>query len=971
MSARGPLAGLLAAILATGWLSAGEAPQPEKPQKPAQEGAAEPQKAPQEEAQPEETPQQRRERLGKLYDRAEALRREGALREAQKLYAQIALEEPNFRRVAERLRAIRIQLRDDDRAKRQAEIDRLLEAADAHFQAADFQAAAQAAEAVLAIDPHNARAQRRLAECAGELELRRRIHTIVADAHLPAQQELIAQADTALDQGEPDQGPPSDAAPAVRTGDEIDAEPPQATRIVEPGQNIEVVEAPKAASPEARRRPPEAEVEGAALLAKAWDLYQTAKVADDPRAHLRQAMDTLSPITPVSDHSQHTKDTAAMLRKSIARRLASGGAALSPEEAQKARLYQRYMEARQHFRKKDYDAAIAITEEILAEDKSFSLARHLNQEARLQKQELARSEQALENRITVERRFAEVEVASVPPDAPTPVGRPAFDPTRPTYEVASPQLEEKLNQRISVNLIDADLDYVLDLLFRSTGVNIIYNPTVVEGMTITIHVQHFPLRQLLDYIASNQGLVFTTTEDGVLITTPDQPRLETFVHPLHYGLVDVEIAPPAAAAEGQGGASPPIDPPDSSNLEKLVEALPTLVEWPQGSFTYLDRKMNILYVRTTREAYQEVARLLDPIDKIPQQVLIKTLFVEVDADEFETFGVQGTLSRRLNFGHIGDVRYEISPGSILNFPGEQLPGETAPEAGTEFTLTGFLTEPQFELVIDALQRTGRSRTLAAPNVICMNNCTAKISVTKDLIYVDDYEVDRSDISGTTYGNPYYNPYQQQQQQQQQFPGNYLPLSSEPIIVPVFAEGEDTGFTLDVAPSIGKDNRFITLTLNPRIREEIPPRLSFELVFPSYRTAAQQDGDGDDEEQAEPTTAVVERPIIGERAISTKLTVADGSIVALGGLIQQKKIRVRSKVPILSDIPIIGKLIGRKTFRDRKTLLIIFVQAEILTPTGARCVDSGNVDLSAPPVPGMSTVDIEEETAPAVRSGAQP
>ena len=125
--------------------------------------------------------------------------------------------------------------------------------------------------------------------------------------------------------------------------------------------------------------------------------------------------------------------------------------------------------------------------------------------------------------------------------------------------------------------------------------------------------------------------------------------------------------------------------------------------------------------------------------------------------------------------------------------------------------TGFLNDHQFSLVIDALQRTGRSRTLAAPNVICMNNCSALVSVTKDLIYIEDYEVDRADISGTSYGNQYYDPNQPNQ------PNYNRGLSSEPVIIPRFAEGEDTGFTLDVAPSVGQDTRFITLTINPRIR----------------------------------------------------------------------------------------------------------------------------------------------------------
>ncbi|MFW6162031.1 MAG: type II secretion system protein GspD, partial [Planctomycetota bacterium] len=415
---------------------------------------------------------------------------------------------------------------------------------------------------------------------------------------------------------------------------------------------------------------------------------------------------------------------------------------------------------------------------------------------------------------------------------------------------------------------------------------------------------------------------------------------------------------------GEGGGAPPFEPPATSNVEMLLEQFPTLIEWPQGSFTYLDRKMNLLYVRTTREAYKEALRLLEPIDQIPHQVLIKTLFVEIKLEDFETFGVTTDISCT----DATDEDEQLNLSTLLNFPQEQLPGLTSPDSGGTFNIVGVMSETQFDVALDALQRTGTTRTLAAPNVICVNNCTAKISVTRDLIYVEDYEVDRSDISGTTYGNPFgfgFDPDDFDDLDPNDI-NNFNRLSSEPIIIPVFAEGEDTGFTLDVAPSIGKDTRYITLMLNPRIREEIPPRLSFELVFPTsnFGTGTTNGQDGEQQE-AQQQTATVERPIIGERSLATKLTVADGAVVALGGLIQQKKIQVRSKVPILSDIPVLGQFFTRSTYRDEKTNLLIFVQAELITPTGARYADSGRIDATRA-AEEAARVEIQEATAPVFR-----
>jgi len=936
MSARGPLAALLVLAIGHGPLAAGERPPP----KPAPEAKPAPQA-------PAESPEQQAARLAQLYEQAEALYKGGKLRDAQRLYAQIALEKPSFRRVPSRLNAIRGKLEEEERREARARVQRLLEEAEQQFAAGQYDAAARSCETVLATDPKNTRARQLLTECAGEVELQRRMFSIF-DATAPApSRQIIGQAKTAVSGVTPPPAPlrPEGGAPVVRSGRGEAAPGPGTARVVGPGANVETVGRPAVPPPGLPADP-----EGSRLLSRAWDLYQGAKLAGDPRPALRQAMDTLAPITAVSKHTQHTKDTAALLRKSIARRLAQGGGGVSAEEANQARLYQRYLEAEEHYRKQRYDKVVEITKAILAEDRSFAIAKRLYQQARFKLQEFEYEEMNLEQTLTVDRHFADIERQSVPPENPPPVRRPVISLERPTVELSSPELEEKLNQRVSVNLIEADLDYFLDLLFRSTGVNIIYNPEVVADMVITVHVSNYPLRQLLDYIARNHGLMFATTRDGVLITTPEEPRLETFVYPLHYGLIDVTVAPESSAVEGAGSASPPIEPPMTSNVEMLIEQLPQLIEWPQGSFTYLDRKMNLLYVRTTRDAYAEVLRLLEPIDQIPHQVLIKTLFVEVNLEDYETFGISANLMAD------DDERVQLS--GALDFSPEQLPGLTTPTSGGTLSLAGVMTEPEFDLALDALQRTGTTRTLAAPNVICVNNCTARISVTQELIYVEDYEVDRADISGTTYGNPW----NLINQQDPDAISNIGALSSEPIIIPVFAEGEDTGFTLDVAPSIGKDSRYITLMLNPRIRQEIPPRLSFELVFPTTRVAT-----GEDAANVEQQTATVERPIIGERSLATKLTVVDGSIVVLGGLIQQKKIQVRSKIPVISDIPVIGEFFGRTTYRDEKTNLLIFVQAELITPSGARYTDSGHIDETRA-AEDAARVVVEEAGAPIVRPG---
>jgi len=962
MTLTNPLAQLLALALASALAVAAEAqkgnpPKGKEPAKPPAKASAKGQQPPAKQPSPE-TKAERAERLAQLYQRAEALYAQQQYRQAQRLYARIALEAPNYRRTASRLKRIRTILKDEEERERQARIESLLQVADARFRAGDYEAAAKACEAVLAIDPKNRHAQRRLAEAAGELEVRRRVTSIIGE--VGTGREVVAQAKTAATEATPAHKPPAPGVPVTRPAVETTGRTraPE-RRTIGPGQNV----AAPAKAP--GKQTATADAEGRRALREAWDLCEQAKLAEDPRPLLHKALDLLASITPTSDHSPTVKETAALLRRSIARRLAEGGRGLTPEELRRARLHERYLAAEELFRNARYKECAALTEEILKDDPDFALARQLSHEARMKMQEAELAEKELNHRLAIERQLAEFEEMSVPPEKPEPVQRPPIDLSHPTYEVTSPELEEKLNQRVTVNLIEADLDYLLDLLFRSTGVNLIYKPEDVQGKTITLHVINYPLRQLLDYIARNHGLTFVTTADGVLITTPDQPQLESFIIPLNYGLIDVEVPPPSGQVTGQNAAAQPIVPPATSNIEKLIANLPQLMEWPQGSFTYLDRKMNLLYVRTTADAYRELLRLIEPLDQIPIQVLIKTLFVEINADDFESAGVQLSFDGELRLATIGDTKINLQSGDILQFGAEQ----PAQEAGGNPTLrlAGVTDQGTFEFILDALQRTGRARTLAAPNVICVNNSSAMISVTKTLVYIEDYEVDRADISGVSYGYPY--PYTVAQQQEQQYQYPYGRLSSEPVITPVFAEDEYTGFTLDVSPSVGRDTRYITLVLNPRIREEVLPRLTFDLYLPA--TGGVQTGTTPTDEEGTPLglqKVTVERPVVAERALATQLTVADGSVVILGGLIQHKKSATVAKVPVLGDIPLLGHLFSRKTYRDEKTNLLIFVQAEVVTPTGARYADSGKVNYT-PTLPG-EPIRVREPRPPVIRPAPQ-
>lgn len=70
-------------------------------------------------------------------------------------------------------------------------------------------------------------------------------------------------------------------------------------------------------------------------------------------------------------------------------------------------------------------------------------------------------------------------------------------------------------------------------------------------------------------------------------------------------------------------------------------------------------------------------------------------------------------------------------------------------------------------------------------------------------------------------------------------------------------------------------------------------------------------------------------IINKREINTTVTVGNGEILALGGLLDDNERRTIQKVPFLGDLPLIGSLFKSKAQSRVKTNLLVFIRPTIL------------------------------------------
>ncbi len=136
-------------------------------------------------------------------------------------------------------------------------------------------------------------------------------------------------------------------------------------------------------------------------------------------------------------------------------------------------------------------------------------------------------------------------------------------------------------------------------------------------------------------------------------------------------------------------------------------------------------------------------------------------------------------------------------------------------------------------------------------------------------------------------------------------------------------GQEIPITTGQALSNNFDNTFrttqrenvgIELTARPQVNSSGTVKLNLRLEVSSI---------------AGPVSSDNSDLILNKREIETTLTVDEGQIAVMGGLLSDEERRTIEKIPLLGDIPILGNLFKSKAKSRNKTNLMIFIRPTIL------------------------------------------
>ncbi len=329
----------------------------------------------------------------------------------------------------------------------------------------------------------------------------------------------------------------------------------------------------------------------------------------------------------------------------------------------------------------------------------------------------------------------------------------------------------------------------------------------------------------------------------------------------------------ASALSGAGSDSGGI-----GGAGRNVSAIDPLLS-EQGEVLYGDEANSILVIDYP-ENIKRVEEYLGMVDVPPQQVHIEARIVEVKLEGENALGINWTLFADKNGFTMGGFNvYSANAGQGITqatsykntyYP----PNQVASGSETPFSLT--VANDNISLVMQALANEYDTDILSAPSITTVNNREAEIRVT------DVYPWAEPTVSTSEGGSE---------------------VSWE-------VNFEPAGIILKTTPTINEDGK-ISMLLQPEVSEKTD---DYEITL---TTANNQ--------EVEYTV-----PIIESRQAQTKVVVASGETLIIGGMIKNKVIDGESKIPLLGDIPYLGYLFKSAKTRTEKTELVIFVSPTIIT-----------------------------------------
>ncbi|MDP8216318.1 MAG: secretin N-terminal domain-containing protein [Candidatus Kaelpia imicola] len=337
-----------------------------------------------------------------------------------------------------------------------------------------------------------------------------------------------------------------------------------------------------------------------------------------------------------------------------------------------------------------------------------------------------------------------------------------------TWPASTLAIEKDINikgKKISLDFKDVGLKDILKAFSMQSGMNFIASDKI-EDKKITLYMESVPVSSALDTILKANNLTYEQPSGTNIIMIKEMrvPEVETLtqIYKLNY-----------ANAEGVKTLF------DAMSKVKKIEEVSSAGSKVSKSFSQgvlseygkiaADTRTNSLIVTDIPARFPIIEEAIAKLDEPTPQVMIEAEILEVSTDYMEQIGI--------DFGTNGFAKIT---GAVKNT--ELLFRDLAGTPSTDNAAYGTISTSSFTAILDMLKSDTKTKVLARPRILTLNNETAEIKITAETA-VSEITESFSDESRTE----------------------------------TSAERIETGVSLIVTPVINNDG-YVTIKVEPKVTE---------------------------------------------------------------------------------------------------------------------------------------------------------
>ncbi|MFA5644994.1 MAG: hypothetical protein WDA18_01375 [Candidatus Ratteibacteria bacterium] len=257
---------------------------------------------------------------------------------------------------------------------------------------------------------------------------------------------------------------------------------------------------------------------------------------------------------------------------------------------------------------------------------------------------------------------------------------------------------------VSLQLMDADLEQTLKLIYDLTGANIVMSKGI--SGRVTINVKDLPLQRVLDLICEMNSLKYFEDNGVIKIMTQE------------------EFVTSPAMTKAKLRKVYPVRYNDASSIVRALKETFKL-----STIVYEPRTNSILVDVPDETTSVQVAEAIASLDSPISEVMLEAKLVEVAINDSSSYGIDWLFASRLieNLGNatLTGPRFGTNPAFT--------PGVSSSLPDNTFAFG--VTSNDVNVLLNAISVKGKVKLLQSPKIMCLNGTSASIRVYTNVPYL--------------------------------------------------------------------------------------------------------------------------------------------------------------------------------------------------------------------------------------------